>query len=59
MATMLIPTWCHLRQDLGELQTSISNWDGVGKSDDIGIETHQEECDILEVANKEHADSLL
>ena len=32
---------------------------GVGKSDDIGIETHQEECDILEVANKEHADSLL
>ena len=31
----------------------------VGKSNDIEIETHQEECDILEVANKENADSLL
>ena len=31
----------------------------VGKSDDIDIETYQEKCDILEVANKENADGLL
>ena len=34
----------------------------VGKfdaSDDIGIETHQEQCDVLEVANKENEDGLL
>lgn len=62
VAVMLTSPGSTLDKTSGSSRPQSATGMAVGKSDasdDIGIETHQEQCDVLEVANKENEDGLL